>query len=382
MKKKKRNFLNLINFVDYIVVSPGINIKKIELKKALLKNKSKIITDLDLFYIFNPKIKSIVVTGTNGKSTTCKIIEHLLNKNKIKAVLGGNIGKPALSLNLKKTSLVIIEASSFQLERSKFIKPDYAIILNITNDHLDWHGSMKNYINSKLKIFLYQEKSNFAFINDKRILRIYRRKNYLGKLNFVTPLLYKRIKNKIKNSYLSSEANEENMSFVFALSKVFKINKKSFIKSLNSFKGLPHRHEIFYKKNKLVFINDSKATTFQATKFALQSNKDIFWIVGGMPKVGEKFNLGKLKNNIAKSYIIGNHMKIFKKNFKGKINFQLSKTLKNALISIFKDIKNFGNKKTTILLSPASASYDQFINFEERGNQFKKLVRKYAKKHF
>ncbi|MBH90597.1 MAG: UDP-N-acetylmuramoyl-L-alanine--D-glutamate ligase [Candidatus Marinimicrobia bacterium] len=381
-EKKKRNFLNLINFVDYIVVSPGINIKKIELKKALLKNKSKIITDLDLFYIFNPKIKSIVVTGTNGKSTTCKIIEHLLNKNKIKAVLGGNIGKPALSLNLKKTSLVIIEASSFQLERSKFIKPDYAIILNITNDHLDWHGSMKNYINSKLKIFLYQEKSNFAFINDKRILRIYRRKNYLGKLNFVTPLLYKRIKNKIKNSYLSSEANEENMSFVFALSKVFKINKKSFIKSLNSFKGLPHRHEIFYKKNKLVFINDSKATTFQATKFALQSNKDIFWIVGGMPKVGEKFNLGKLKNNIAKSYIIGNHMKIFKKNFKGKINFQLSKTLKNALISIFKDIKNFGNKKTTILLSPASASYDQFINFEERGNQFKKLVRKYAKKHF
>ena len=124
-EKKKRNFLNLINFVDYIVVSPGINIKKIELKKALLKNKSKIITDLDLFYIFNPKIKSIVVTGTNGKSTTCKIIEHLLNKNKIKAVLGGNIGKPALSLNLKKTSLVIIEASSFQLERSKFIKPDY-----------------------------------------------------------------------------------------------------------------------------------------------------------------------------------------------------------------------------------------------------------------
>ena len=82
--------------------------------------------------------------------------------------MGGNIGKPALSLNLKKTSLVIIEASSFQLERSKFIKPDYAIILNITNDHLDWHGSMKNYINSKLKIFLYQENSSFAFINDKK----------------------------------------------------------------------------------------------------------------------------------------------------------------------------------------------------------------------
>ncbi len=380
-EKKKISFLNHINFVDYIVVSPGINIKKTELKKALLKNKSKIITDLDLFYIFNPKVKSIVVTGTNGKSTTCKIIEHLLNKNKIKAVLGGNIGKPALSLNLKKKPLVVIEASSFQLERSKFIKPDYAIILNITNDHLDWHGSMKNYIESKLKIFLYQQSDNFAFINDKKILKIYRRKNFLGKLNFVTSLNYKRIKNKIKNSYLISEANEENMSFVFALSKVLKIKEKSFISSLDSFKGLPHRHEIFYKKNKKVFINDSKATTFQATKFAIRSNKNIFWIVGGLPKLGEKFNLGKSKKNIVKSYIIGNHMKIFKSYLNGKINFQLSKTLNNALISIFKDIKNLENKRITILLSPASASYDQFLNFEERGNEFKKLVKKYAKKH-
>ena len=380
-EKKKKDFLKLVNFVDYIIVSPGISLKKAELRKALLKNKSKIITDLDLFYMSNSRTRSIVVTGTNGKSTTCKIIEHVLKKNKINTSLGGNIGKPVLSLNLKKNPLVVIEASSFQLAYSKFVKPDYALILNITNDHLDWHGSMKNYTESKLKIFSLQTKNNFAFVNNKNLLKKYKRKKYLAKLNFVDSQKYKRIKSRIKNNYLNSQANEENISFVFALSKVLKISEKSFLRSLKSFKGLPHRYEIFLKKNNKVFINDSKATSFQASKFALQSNKNIFWIVGGMPKLGDRFDLGKMKNNIVKSYIIGNHMRNFKRQLNGKIDFQLSRTLNNATISIFKDIKSIADKKITILLSPASASYDQFKNFEERGNQFKSLIKNYAKKH-
>ena len=380
-KEKKKDFLRQLNFVDYIIVSPGINIKKSELRKVLLKNRFKIITDLDLFYIFNPRARSIVVTGTNGKSTTCKIIEHVLKKNKTNTILGGNIGRPVLSLNLKKNPLVVIEASSFQLFHSKFVKPDYALILNITNDHLDWHGSMNNYIESKLNIFSFQKKNNFAFINDRKILKKYKRKKYLAKLNFVTSQNYKKIKNRIKNNYLNSQANEENMSFVFALSKVLKISEKSFIRSLRSFRGLPHRHEIFLKKNNKIFINDSKATSFQASKFALQSNKNIFWIVGGMPKLRDKFKLGKLKNTVVKSYIIGNYMGVFKGQLNGKVDFQLSRTLNNAIISIFKDIKNIADKKITILLSPASASYDQFKNFEERGNEFKRLIKNYARKY-
>jgi len=381
-EKKKKSFLHLLNFVDYIIVSPGVNPKKTKLKKILLKNKSKIITDLDLFYMINSRIRSIVVTGTNGKSTTCKIMEHVLRKNKINTVLGGNIGRPILSLNLKKNPFVIIEASSFQLAYSKFIKPDYALILNITNDHLDWHGSMNNYIASKLKIFSLQTRNNFAFVNDKKILKKYKRKKYLAKLIFVKLQKYKKIKSRIKNNYLNSQANEENMSFVFAVSKVLKISEKSFIRSLKSFKGLPHRYEIFLKKNNKIFINDSKATSFQASKFALEGNKNIFWIVGGMPKLGDKFKLGKLKNNIAKSYIIGNYMKIFARHLNGKVNFQLSRTLNNAIISIFKDTKKITDKKVTILLSPSSASYDQFKNFEERGDQFKKLIKNYARKYF
>ena len=109
--------------------------------------------------------KSIVVTGTNGKSTTCKILEHVLKKNKFKTLLGGNIGTPILSLNVKKNNFLIIEASSFQLAHSKFIRPDYAILLNISNDHIDWHGNIRNYINSKLKIFSNQTKNQYSILN-------------------------------------------------------------------------------------------------------------------------------------------------------------------------------------------------------------------------
>ena len=374
-QKREKIFSKHLDCTDYIVLSPGISLKKAKLRKKLLKNKEKIVTDLDLFYLFNPKIKTIVVTGTNGKSTTCKILEHVLKKNNINVKLGGNIGRPILDLNLKNQPIVIVEASSFQLAYSKYIKPDYAIILNITKDHLDWHGSYKNYVDSKFKIFTGQKKNNFAFINNKILLNKFKKKKYESKLKFINIKSYNKIRNNIKNDYLNSEANRENMSFVYALSKVLKINEKSLINSLKSFKGLPHRQEIFYKKNNKTFINDSKATSFEASKLALKSNKNIFWIVGGFPKIGDKFHLKSIKKDIIKTYVIGKYMKNFKNHLTGKVNVQLCKTLNNAIISIFKDTKNITNKKITILLSPAAASYDQFKNFEERGNLFKKLVK-------
>ena len=373
--KGKKFFSKNLDTVDFIVVSPGISLKKAKLKKKLIQNKNKIITDLDLFYLFYPKIKTIVVTGTNGKSTTCKILEHLLKKNNINVKLGGNIGKPVLDIDLEDQPIVIIEASSFQLAYSQLVKPDYAIILNIDNDHLDWHGSVKEYINSKFKIFLNQKKNNFAFVNNKILLKKFKKEKFKSKLKLVNVKNFKKIKNKIKNDYLNSEVNDENMSFVYAISKVLKISDKSFINSLKSFKGLAHRHEIFYKKNNKIFINDSKATSFGACKFALKNNKNIFWIVGGLPKIGDRYQLGNIKKNIIKAYIVGNHMKNFQKYLEGKIDFQLCKTLKNAVISILNDTQKIKNKKITILLSPASASYDQFKNFEDRGNNFKHLIK-------
>ena len=158
--------------VDYVILSPGVSLHNSRNKKKLIKHKSKIITDIDLVFLLKRFYKSIVVTGTNGKSTTCKIIEHVLKKNKYKISLGGNIGIPILNLKIKKNSILLIEASSFQLAYSKFIKPDFAILLNITNDHLDWHGNMKNYINSKFKIFENQTKNQYSLINKELELKL------------------------------------------------------------------------------------------------------------------------------------------------------------------------------------------------------------------
>ena len=382
--KKKNNakiFSENLDTADYIVVSPGINIKKSRFKKKLKKYQNKIITDLDLFYSLNPKIKSIVITGTNGKSTTCKILEHVFKKNNINAELGGNIGKPILNLNLKKKKLVIIEVSSFQLAYSKFIKPDFAIILNINSDHLDWHGTLKNYTESKFRIFSNQKENNFAFLNNKKLVKKFKKNKYLSKLRFVKLNKFKFLKKKINNKYLNSNTNFENLAFVYSLSKFFKIKNKAFYRSLESFEGLAHRYEVFHENKNKIFINDSKATSFEACKQALYNNKNIYWIVGGMPKKGDKFNIKSLKKNINKAYIIGNYSKFFKKKLNKKINYQVCHSLNKAIISIFKDLKKENNRKTIILLSPAAASYDQFKNFEERGNKFKKLIKKYSKKY-
>ena len=320
-----------------------------------------------------------MVTGTNGKSTTCKIIYHVLKKNKFNVLLGGNFGTPVLQLSPKKTNFLIIEASSYQLSHSKFIKPDFAVLLNITNDHLDWHGSMREYVNSKLKIFRLQTKSQFSIIN-KKFVNNFKIKKFSGKIIIPNKKIYLKFKNQIKNAHVKSTINDENVSNVLALTKLLKINEKSLLQSLNTFKGLKHRYEIFLQKKNITFINDSKATSFEATKFALQNSNNVFWIVGGLPKKNDKIILGKLKNKIIKSYIIGKKINFFKKQIQKNVSTYVAKNLRNSIIRILKDIKLFKKENNTILLSPAAASFDQYLNFEKRGNHFKKLSRLYANK--
>ena len=167
IKKRPKSINKSLNKVDFIILSPGVSLKKIRKKNNLVRFQNKIITDIDLFFLSKNFLKCIVVTGTNGKSTTCKIISHILRYNGYKVSLGGNIGTPVLDLKISKKHFIVIEASSFQLAHSKIIKPDYAYLLNISNDHLDWHGNMKNYINSKFKIFQNQKASQFSFLNEK-----------------------------------------------------------------------------------------------------------------------------------------------------------------------------------------------------------------------
>jgi len=381
-KSNLKNFSDSLKNVDYIIISPGINYKKVKISKQLIKLKKKIITDLDLFYLIYPKTKTIVVTGTNGKSTTCKIIKHLLKKNNFNVEMGGNIGKPLLNIKIKKNSILVIEASSFQLEYSNFISPTCAILLNLTKDHLDWHKTLKNYTNAKLKIFKNQSNKNYAIVGNNNLIKKFKQSNFKSKLRIANEDDFLKFKDKIKNSYLTSSSNLKNLSYVYELSKILKINRNLFFKSLYDFKGLPHRNELFLKKDNVKFINDSKATSFESSISALESNKNIYWIIGGQPKKGDSFKFINKKNNIIKSYIIGNHSNFFKNQLKNKINFEVKKNLKKALISVFKDVKNNFNRPITILLSPAAASYDQYKNFNERGNEFKKLTKFYANKYF
>ena len=154
--KKK---VKLIKF-DYIVLSPGININKCSLKNYLKKNKSKIITDLDIFYLNNPNNLKITITGTNGKSTTAKLLFNILKDQRKNVILAGNIGVPILSTKKIRTNTIfVIEASSYQIDYSQYFKTNYAFILNISPDHLDRHKSIQKYAYAKLKLILNQNRN-------------------------------------------------------------------------------------------------------------------------------------------------------------------------------------------------------------------------------
>ncbi len=374
----KKNFAKHLNIVDFIILSPGISINKSKFKKVLKKNKDKIITDLDLFFLSNKVKKSIIVTGSNGKSTTCSIILHVLKQNKINSQLVGNIGKPILDYKASKEKIFVIEASSFQLQYSKFIKPYCAIIINISKDHMDWHGTMNNYINAKLNIFKNQNRYDKSIINDFKIKRLFQKKRFKGKLIFLNKkLIYE---NEIKNKYLKTKINQQNVDYAFKVSRLFNISKNNFLNSLKNFKGLEHRHEVFLENKKFKFINDSKATSFEASKYALLSNKNIIWILGGLPKEGDSIKLNEVKKNILKAYIVTKYSNFFKIHLRKKIKYEVIKNFKEALKKIYND-KNQFKEKVTVLFSPASASYDKYKNFEERGNVFKKIV-KYNARNF
>jgi len=377
-----------ISEADFIILSPGVSLRKSNQKKLLKKNENKIITDIDLFFLTNKIFKSIVVTGTNGKSTTCSIIKKVLSDAGYNTVVVGNIGKPILNYKLgnKSNVVIVIEMSSFQLEYSKFVRPNHAILINITKDHLDWHGSVKNYINAKFKIFSLQNRKDYAYLpQQNNIIKLFNIKNMKSNIIINKQKVQNLIKKNISNTYLMTKSNLENLSFIYYLKNNFKISNKSFFYSLKNFKGLEHRQEIFFKKNNVYFINDSKATTFAATEGCLMNFKNIIWIVGGLKKIGDKFNINKIKKNILKVFIIGKNRSFFKNKINKKINYletiNIQKTIKNIFIELKNFRKNQNKDKIFVILSPASASYDQFKNFEERGKIFKKLITFNAKKY-
>ena len=376
------------NIIDNIVVSPGIDISKSKIKKYLKKNSEKIITDLDIFFELNKNKTVITITGTNGKSTTCKIIEKILKSAKYNTKTIGNIGNPVLTFDkTKKKTIFILEASSYQLQYSKLFRSKHAAILNISPDHLERHKSIKNYIKIKSKIFLKQKSSDYSYINIKNkyfkyIKNIFKFKKLESKLVLVNKSNYNNLLKKIKNSNFKSEGNIDNLIFAYKIAKKFKIDDKTIVNALNQFKGLKHRQEIIISNKKLLCINDSKATSFDACLQSLSNYNKIYWIAGGVPKYKDYFYLKKVKKKIIRAYIIGENVNFFNEKISKFIPCTISKNMNNAVNSIFNDLKLNKSIKNTILLSPAGASFDQFNNFESRGNFFKKLILKKFKQEF
>ena len=376
----KKNKINKSNF-DYIVVSPGININKCDLQNYLKKNSKKIITDLDVFYSNHKKNKTITITGTNGKSTTAKLLNLILRNHKKDSRLCGNIGNPILSeKKISKKTLFIIEASSYQIAYSKLFKTNYAVILNISPDHLERHGSMENYVNAKFKLVTTQSRKDFAYMNvkDKYLKKKLKNNKIFSKIINVNLKAINNFKKKITNPYLLSQANLENLSFIFSISRKLNLQKKKIIKTINKFKGLKYRQEIIFNNSKITFINDSKATSFASTINILKPLKKVFWLVGGIGKLGDQFTLKKKECKDIEAYIFGKNKNFFVKQFRNKLPYLYFKNLNSAVKQVLKDINNNShNLHKTVLFSPSAASFDSFKNFEERGEYFNFLLKKY-----
>ena len=384
-KAKSKFILNsnwFDNYYDFIVISPGINIYKNKYKNFFLKYKNRIITDLDLFYSSLKSKNVIVVTGTNGKSTLTKLIYDLLKKSNKKVYIGGNYGKAVLDLPFEdKKAIFVLELSSYQIDYSKNIYSSVAIMLTISPDHLERHETIEKYISTKLKIFdtLVAAGQGFIDLNTNfksKILRMVKKNKYKNILYIKKNTKLFVNKKLISLSLLGNHLN--NLIFIaYKVSKIFNISLSKYIYTIKNFKGLPHRQEIVKIKNNLIFINDSKATNFNSSEVALEKYKNIHWIVGGLPKKNDEINVLKYKKNILKAYVIGKSINFFLKSFKNLIDFEVNHTLEKSLKSCIFNANKNRNLNQTVLLSPSAASFDQFKNFEDRGNKFKNFLKKY-----
>ena len=377
-KRIKKLIINKSNIFkdtyDYILISPGINIKKCVLKEYIKKNSKKIITDLDIFYCNYYDNINISITGTNGKSTTAQILFNVLRDQKKDVRLVGNIGNAILNeKKISRKTIFVVEISSYQIEYSKYFKANYAVILNISPDHLERHGNLYNYIKVKFKLVKNQTNKDFAFFNIKnKYLKKFLNKYKLNtKIIDVSDKSFTKDINKIKNPYFYTRGNKENLRFIFSLANKFKLNKNYLINTINNFKGLNFRQQVIYNSKKLTVINDSKATSFSSSINILKSLDQVYWMVGGIPKSGDKFFMTKKQCKNFKAYIYGKNKIFFIKQLKSKLRYESFQNMRSALKKIIFDIKSKKNIfRNTILFSPSGASFDTYKNFEERGKKF------------
>ena len=404
LKKKFKNLnlipINKINLKNYnnIYVTPGISINDKKFSKA---EKSKLKRDLNLYYENITTEKIIAITGTNGKSTTTKLIGDILKKSSKKVFVGGNIGEPLCNSILQKKLFFyhVVELSSFQLESIKNFEPKISIILNLAQDHLDRYENFTQYVEAKKNILKINSNNiNLISIDDKFSKKIFNDINIKNKISFslhnsnadiyyengfiVDKYFSKFKKHKLQNISLdlSQTYNIQNMLAAYAVCKYLRIPIKFFNESIKNFKGLPFRSSIILNTKSKLIINNSKATNVASALFTLENKKNIFLLLGGIAKKGDEFEkFIKFKNDIKKIYIYGKSRLLIKKQMKLNSISEVYENLEGALNNLWKHLERFDGK-ATVIFAPACASFDQFENFEKRGDFFNKLVFKKIKK--
>lgn len=387
---------------EIILLSPGIPPDNPFIQEARLKN-IKIISDLEMYKVFSPSYtKIIAVTGSNGKSTTSSLIYHVLKVLGLKTALTGNIGESPLSEEALKAEACVMEVSSFQAEITNFIY-DIGILLNITPDHIEYHGTLEKYAFAKEKVPF---NSNLAIVGidtplsekvfeklniiKDRIIPISLTKKLPGGYSIINGKLFYGMDEIMSDIYFDNLIGMHNLQNILACIvvclEVYKVSLPKIIEIIKTFKGLPHRIEFLGKCQGVDFINDSKATNVDATLTALKAltGKNIFLIAGGIAKeegiealleredfkkVKEIILIGRAAGEFAKSIISYNKNPSF-----APVKYFIAGTLSKAVEVAFLSAKKM--KNSVILLSPACASFDQFQNYNDRGEHFRNAFKK------
>jgi len=381
--------------IEKIIVSPSIPHEGPKAHPLLLEAKKRSIpftVDIELFLrqsTFCPHYHIIGITGTNGKSTTTSLLCHLLNHFGKKAVAAGNIGIPVLSLDpTTQETYFVLELSSYQLSLLETPVLEQAIFLNISPDHLDYHGSMDAYIRAKTSIFNLMipdgNHKGILGIDDSYTQDIYKKNPDLLSISsesetgdiFIKDhkIFDKRYKETISLPSLMNLQGSHNAQNIVACYAALRqilgndFSEDCFVKGLLSFKSLPHRQEIIAQERGIIFINDSKATNMNAAEKSLKVFKNIHWILGGKAKSGESpTSLTPYFKNVAHVYLVGSSTDAFEQDLKGLLPYTVCHTIDRATQEAYSQ----ASPGDIILLAPACASFDQFQNFEERGKFFK-----------
>ena len=341
----------------------------------------------------------IAVTGTNGKSTTTALIGHILNACGFAAEIGGNIGKPVLDLAPPNgRTIYVLEVSSYQIDLAPGLVPDISVLTNITPDHIDRHGSMENYVAVKARLLEQTDEQGHAVIgvDDPYTASIHTRLASRGRAETVPVSVGKvlgrgvfavdgalydawgsrasRAMDLSLATHLPGAHNWQNAALAFAATKPFVKDTRSIVQAIASFPGLAHRIEEVGRVGKVRFINDSKATNADAAERALVCFNDIFWIAGGRPKAGGIESLVPHFPRIRKAYLIGEAANEFARTLDGRVTYEIATTLDHAVNSAAADARLASVSAPVVLLSPACASFDQFRDFEARGDAFREAV--------